>query len=62
MQKIYSVEKIMPCVFFQKWLKNGKLWKIRKRPIERFSKTLNWTFTDFFYFQFFNHFEKIHEA
>ena len=23
MQKIYSVEKSIPCVFFQKWLKNG---------------------------------------
>ena len=31
----------MPYVFFQKWLKNGKLWKKGKHPIKRFSKTLN---------------------
>ena len=62
MQKIYSVEKIMHCVFFFKWLKNGKLWKIQKHPIERILKVLNLTFSGFFTSNFLITFEKIHKT
>ena len=45
--KIHCVEKTMPCVFFQKWLKKTSLSKKHKHHAERFWKTLDVMFSDF---------------
>ena len=53
--KIY---RVIPCVFFQMWLKNCKLGKIQKHHVERFSKTHKVMFSAFLLPCFFYHFWK----
>ena len=46
-EKFEHVDKIMPCLFFQKRLKNGQLQKIQQHHAKRFEKTLSLIFLDF---------------
>ena len=62
MQKIYSVEKIMPGIFFQKSLKMVSYEKSENVQLSVFQKRSIGRFQFFFTSNFLITFEKIHKA